>query len=342
MKLKEFQTSLAEKNIDAGLFLSADPSFFYFVGQKIDDSMVIIPANGKPMLFVNNLEHVKVKIKKIIYQNPYKDLKTIFSIKKIKSLGINEGSVSIKQKKELSKIVRIKSLGNIVGELRSIKEKEEISRIKRACFLTEKVLRKIVKNFNFKTEEQIKKFIKIEAVKMDCGLSFEPIVASGKNGTKPHYSGNGRIKKGFLIIDVGLKYKGYCADITRTLYVGKPSRKELQNYNELLEIQKMAVAKVKADVKVKYLEDFVRKKMGKNEKYFVHSLGHGLGINVHESPTVSSKSGALLKENMVITIEPGIYGKYGIRIEDDVLVTANGGRVLSKFPKELIIISRKP
>lgn len=341
MKLKEFQKKLIEKKLDAGLFLSADPSFFYFVGQKIENSMVLIPAKGKPLLFVNNLEYVKVKIKKVIFKDLYKDLKKLVIAKKIKSIGVNEAHTSIKHKKEISKIAKIKSLGNIVGELRLIKTKKEIAKIKKACFLTEKIFKKIVKNFNFKTENQIKKFIKIEAIKLGCELSFEPIVASGKNsGSKPHYSGNSRITKGFLIIDMGLRYEGYCADITRTFYVGSPSRKELEAYNDILRIQKTTVDKIKAGVKVKELELYVKKELGKNDKHFVHSLGHGLGINVHESPDVSSKSDVILKEGMMITIEPGIYGKYGIRIEDDVVVTAKSRRVLSKFPKKLIIIAK--
>lgn len=342
MKLKELQKQLVENKLDACLFLSTDSSFFYFVGQKINNSMVLIPKKGKPILFINNLEQVKVKMKKVTYKDPYKDLKNFISKKKIKAIGINESFISVMHKRKLAKIAKVKDLGNIVYDLRLRKTKQEITKIKKACFLTEKVFKKIVRNFNFRTEGDLKKFIKKEAIELDCGLSFEPIIASAKNsGLKPHYSGNSRIKKGFLIVDMGLKYEGYCADITRTLYIGTPSKKELDFYNEILRIQKKVVDMVKAGIKAKELELFVRKEMGKDEKFFVHSLGHGLGINVHEAPGINSKSDIVLKEGMVITIEPGIYKKQGIRIEDDVLVTAKGRILLSKFPKELIIIPKK-
>ena len=101
MKLKEFQKKLIEKKLDAALFLSADSSFFYFVGQKIENSIVIIPAKGKPILLVNNLEQVKVRIQTVIYKEPYKVLKKLLLAKKIKLIGINESYISIKQKKEL-------------------------------------------------------------------------------------------------------------------------------------------------------------------------------------------------------------------------------------------------
>lgn len=337
MKLKSFQKKLLEKKVDGALLFFRDPNFFYFTQQNIDNSILLIPAKGKPLLFVNKLEDVNVPIKKIIYDDPYKDLKSTLKKLNLKILGINEFAVTVKQKKIISKAAKTVDIEKILRTLRETKTDEEIKNIRKACSITENVLSKIVKHFYFKTEKEVKDFIKIEAIKEGCELSFEPVVASGKGASTPHYSGNKSITKGFMIIDMGVKYRGYCADITRTLYIGKPSNKELDLYNKILSIQKLAIKMIKPNQKISEIEAFVRKKLGPDDKYFTHSLGHGLGIDVHESPTVSIKSKKILEKGMVITIEPGLYNQFGIRIEDDVLVTKKGYALLSKFSKALII-----
>lgn len=340
MKIKELQKTLLKKKVDALVLFYEDSNFFYFVQENVSDSLLLIPAKGSPTLLISPLEKSKTKIKTMTYKNPFEELKKIFSEKKIKTIAINESTVSVRQKKQLSKIAKLKDLEEELLNLRLTKTKEEVKKLQKACLLTEKILQKIVSNFNFKTESEVKQFIKIEAIKHDCELSFEPIVASGKNASTPHYSGNSKIGKGFFVIDLGLRYKGYCADITRTFYVGKPSKKEIKKYEELLRIQELAIKKVKSGVKIKELELFARQKLGNEEKYFSHSLGHGLGIDVHEAPGVNSKSEVKLKEGMVITIELGVYHKTGIRIEDDMLVTKQGCKVLTKFPKKLIIFPK--
>jgi len=340
MKIKKFQKRLMEKKLDGALLFFKDPNFFYFVQQKVDNSLLLIPSKGEPILLVSKLENVETFMKKIIYENPYNDLKKLLADLKIRVVGINESNITVRQKKKLSRIVKTRDIEPILTNLRKIKTKEEISKIRKACSLTEKIMKKIVKNFNFKYEADVRNFIKIEALKNSCELSFNPIVASGKNASLPHYAGNKKIKKGFFVIDLGLKYKGYCADITRTFYIGNPSEEELKHYNEVLKIQKNIIKKVNPGVKVKELEEYVRKELGSKEKHFIHSLGHGLGIKVHEAPTISVKSKEKLEERMIITIEPGIYHDFGIRIEDDVLVTSKGSRLLTKFPKELIIIPK--
>ncbi|NQU98325.1 aminopeptidase P family protein [Candidatus Woesearchaeota archaeon] len=340
MKLKEFQRELIKNKLDGAVLFFKDPNFFYFAQQEVDNSILFIPSRRKSTIFISKLDDIKSSMKKIVYKDPYKNLKEFLKSQKVKKVGINESKVSIAQKRKLSRFVKTKDVEKIILGLRKTKTKEEIEKIKKACSLTEKVLKKIIKNFYFKTEKEVKDFIKIEAIKLDCELSFEPIVASGKNASTPHYSGNQRIKKGFLVIDMGLKYKGYCADITRTIYFGNPREEELDIYNTLLKIQKKVVSYIKTGFDIKELEKTVRNELKKDEKYFIHNLGHGLGIEVHEQPAVNAKSKEKLEEGTVITIEPGIYSSYGIRIEDDVLVTSKGHRLLTKFPKELIIIPK--
>lgn len=340
MKIKECQQYLKKKKLDGLILFYKDPNFFYFVQEKIDNSILIIPTKGKPFLFKGPLEKPKTKIKKITYKKPYEDLKRSLKKKQLKKIGINESQIILRQYQKLADFLNMEDFGTELSSLRITKTKEEIRKMRKACKLTEEILKDIINNFKFKTEEDIRKFIRIQALEKNCKLSFEPVVANAKNAAIPHYSGNSKIKKGFLIIDLGLKYKGYCSDITRTFYIGTPTTKEKELYDKLLSVQKKAINLVEPGKKISDIAARTRKLLGKDEKYFTHSLGHGLGINVHEKPNVSNKSEELLEEGMVITIEPGLYNKTGIRIEDDVLITPKGKKVLSKHGKELIIIPK--
>ncbi len=156
----------------------------------------------------------------------------------------------------------------------------------------------------------------------------------------PHHEPmNIKIKKGFCVIDFGVKYKGYCSDITRTIYVGKPSKKEQQIYNTLLNIQKNTINQIIQNKKCPELYNFVNESLGKYKKYFTHGLGHGVGVEIHEMPNLTLNSRDKIKNNMIFTIEPGIYfpRKFGIRIEDTILFK-NRPIQLTKTSKDLIII----
>jgi len=204
-----------------------------------------------------------------------------------------------------------------------------------------KYSKKAIKNFKtFKTESEAAAFLEYETKKQGLELSFNPIVASGVNGSIPHYEpANIKIKKGFCVIDFGVKYKGYCSDITRTIYIGTPSKKEKDTYNSLLKIQKDTINKVKPNKKCSELYDFVNTSLGKDKKYFTHGLGHGVGVEIHELPNLTLNSKDRIKNNMVFTIEPGVYfpRRFGIRIEDTLLFK-NKPILLTKTTKDLLII----
>src|SRR3989344_4225779 len=137
-----------------------------------------------------------------------------------------------------------------------------------------------------------------------------------------HYKAkNSKIKKGFLVIDFGVKYKGYYSDETRTIYMGKPTKKEIKDYNKLLKIQKKIISLVKPGNYYCDLDIKARLLLGKDKIYFNHSLGHGIGKKTHQSPKIGPTSKDKIKINDIVTIEPGIYKKdYGIRIEDTILI----------------------
>jgi Xaa-Pro aminopeptidase len=174
--------------------------------------------------------------------------------------------------------------------------------------------------------------------------AFDVIVASGVRSALPHARPTSKkIRAGeLLILDFGCVVGGYSSDLTRTVCVGKASRKAHEVYAVVLEAQRRAIAAARAGMAASELDAVARRSIGAAGygRYFTHSLGHGLGLRVHEPPRVSALSKETLKESSVVTIEPGVYipGYGGVRIEDDVLLTAGGCRVLTKAPKEFTIV----
>ncbi|PIY89963.1 MAG: Xaa-Pro aminopeptidase, partial [Nitrosopumilales archaeon CG_4_10_14_0_8_um_filter_34_8] len=169
------------------------------------------------------------------------------------------------------------------------------------------------------------------------------IIAGGPNGSLPHAQVTDRkFKKGDLVVvDLTLRYKGYVSDATRTFAIGKISPEEKQVYEIVKESQKLGLESVKPNVSCKDVDSTCRKYIEEQNygKYFIHSTGHGIGLEVHELPTISYRSETKLKENMAITVEPGIYipNKFGVRIEDSLIVK-DKLIILHKFTKDLIAI----
>jgi Xaa-Pro aminopeptidase len=174
------------------------------------------------------------------------------------------------------------------------------------------------------------------------GMSFETIVASGVRSAFPHGRATSTPlpRRGFLTLDFGIIREGYCSDMTRTVHLGKPSADERHAYESVLEAQQSAVAAVSAGVSCAEVDEAARsvlRKAGLAEA-FSHSTGHGVGLEIHESPRIGAGQATRLLPGMVVTIEPGVYlpGQFGIRIEDMVAVTRMGGQVLTPAPKALI------
>jgi len=169
--------------------------------------------------------------------------------------------------------------------------------------------------------------------------SFEPIVVSGSRGSLPHgRPSSKKIKAGEMItVDMGCFYKGYCSDLTRTVVVGKPPSGAREVYRVVLDAQQKAIESAKDGVAAKDLDGVARKYIRSQGygKFFGHGLGHGIGLQIHEFPRVSAKSAHRLQSGNVITVEPGIYipGKYGVRIEDDIVLRNGACEILTKAPK---------
>ena len=188
-------------------------------------------------------------------------------------------------------------------------------------------------------EKEVAAWIRRALKKHGAREAFRIIVASGKRSAKPHgFATQKKINPGEVImLDFGAKYQGFCSDITRTFVIGKPNQKQKKVYRILFQAQKKAIQKVKDGVKCSTVDaaarDYIKSKgFG---KYFKHSIGHGIGHKVHEKPKISQKNQKTLKAGTIVTIEPGIYikGKWGMRIEDMVLVTKKGCKQLTKSSK---------
>lgn len=217
----------------------------------------------------------------------------------------------------------------------------EIKKIKKACFISDKIFKQLIKelkNKSFKTELDISKFLKQKTKENNCKLAFKSIVAIQENAAEIHHKPNKtKLKKGFLVVDFGVKYKGYCSDCTRTFYLGKPSKKEKEFYNFILLAQETALLYSQPGNYAADLDLLVRTILKDYFRNFIHGLGHGIGKRIHQSPSLKPRSRSILKENQVITIEPGLYfkNKFGIRIEDTIIVK-NKPEILTKTTKKLI------
>ena len=215
--------------------------------------------------------------------------------------------------------------------------------IKKACSITDNILKKTInelKEGSFETELDVYNFLKRQAYSNNCRLAFKPIVAIGKNAAEIHHRANKtKLKKGFLVLDFGVKYNGCCADCTRTVYLGRPSKEERRLYELVLLAQESALMYVKPGEHAANIDLIARAVLWDYFKNFVHGTGHGIGKRIHQAPSLKPNSRSILKENQSLTIEPGLYfkGKLGIRIEDTIVVKAKPG-ILTKLTKKLIII----
>lgn len=232
----------------------------------------------------------------------------------------------------------------LIEPLRRIKDEDELALMIEAalggCKLFERILGFIepgMREIDIAAElEHQARLIGAEA------MSFETIVASGARSALPHGRATNSVlpRRGFLTMDFGIILGGYCSDMTRTVFLGKPKAEERNTYLAVLEAQEAGVAAVRSGASCGEVDEAARAVLRREglAEAFTHSTGHGVGLEIHESPRIGAGQTARLLPGMVITIEPGVYlaGRYGIRIEDMVVVTATGGQVLTPAPKALI------
>lgn len=250
---------------------------------------------------------------------------------------------SLKHWRKLSRPTKLKPQTDAIEQLRAIKTQQEIRLLKQSQRINEQVFYSTLKLLKPGVQEKEIAW-KIRTIAHDLGaedLAFEPIVAFGKGTATPHHKNTTRkLKKGdMILIDMGVKYKGMCSDMTRTLFTKKPTPLEEKIYNTVLEAQKNTISKIRPGLtghKAWQLAYKPIEKAGYAEN-FTHGLGHGIGLEIHESPSLAEKVRDKLAANMSTTIEPGIYlpNRLGVRIEDMGIITEKGFQNFTKVSKEL-------
>lgn len=333
--------------------LIEQPYFHYFTSLPLNQfqgNALLLRKGKKPLVASTFLEYDLVK--KISGLNAVKIEKKRDFIELVKKempkkkIGVNYSEHSIASLARLKRKLKRKKLVNVSKELQKLREtktREEIKKISRAVKITERAIESIPSIFKKgMSERELALKLEFKILESKAGAtSFPIIVASGRRSAIPHYiTSNKKIRKGFLLVDFGARYKNYCADLSRTFFVGKAGKKEKEAYEIVYDAKIEAEEKAKPRVKAAVLfnaTDSVLKKAGFK---MVHALGHGIGLQDHDFPAgISKKSNWKLKERMCIAIEPAVYGKFGgVRIEDNYLIERNSCKNLSIAPRELIEI----
>jgi len=223
----------------------------------------------------------------------------------------------------------------VLRKMRLVKSEPELDKLRMAAKIGDQVLKKLLPELvPGVTEKGMSNRFRQLSNELADGVSFDPIVAFGKNAAIPHHHSDGtKLKKNdAILIDQGVNYRGYMSDMTRCFFIGKGIPAVEAMYDQLMKAQHASRNMVRAGVKISDLAQATRALLGKDAKYFTHSLGHGVGLEIHEDPGVSTRSEVTLKEGMVITIEPGLYkpGIGGVRLEDTVIVTKDGCEVITQ------------
>ena len=266
------------------------------------------------------------------------------------SVGIEAEALTAGMRDRLASVLkgkaRLRSAPPLVERARMAKDADEILRIRRAVELGAGLFRIAREKIRPGVREvEVAAAMEYEARCAGAeGMSFPTILAAGKRSAIVHgRASDARIpRRGFVVCDFGVILAGYCSDRTRTVHVGRPSGEARGLYQAVLEAQQAAIAEVRPGVTAAEVDGAARRVLRKRKlaRYFTHSTGHGLGLEIHELPRLAAGQAQKLEPGMVITIEPGAYvaGKWGVRIEDVVVVTSSGCEVLTATEKELVVI----
>jgi len=234
----------------------------------------------------------------------------------------------------------------LLDELRAAKDTDELSAMRQAQRITDEAFSAILEFIRpGMTEQEVAARLVYELLRRGGEkVSFDPIVAAGANGSKPHaIPGDTVIQPGmFVTMDFGCMYGGYCSDMTRTVAVGQPTDEMIAVYNTVLQAQLAGIAAARAGIPGSEIDAAARKVIADAGygQYFSHSFGHSLGLEIHESPNASPAGNTIMPVGAVISAEPGIYlpGQYGVRIEDVLILKEDGCEVITASPKKLIVL----
>ncbi|MDP6111269.1 MAG: aminopeptidase P family protein [Planctomycetota bacterium] len=351
--LKQLRESMVKKRVDA-LYISNPPNIRYLSGFSTPADGKLVVTHNSVRLFTDFRYTVQTKEECFVPvtiwkgKNRLSHVKRHLNRKNIKTLGIEADHTTVGTLKTLKDAFdcRIKQTNGMVDELRVVKAPDEIERIRKAAEINDRAFDHML-GFLKPGLTEIDATLELEWFLRRNGafeIAFDVIAAAGPNGAKPHaHPSKRKIKNNELLtLDFGSVWEGYRSDMTRTVGFGRPGRKLKKIYRTVLDAQVAGVEAIKPGTVGKDADRISRKiiKDAGYDKYFGHSLGHGVGLQIHELPRLAPHSKDILKPGMVVTVEPGIYVPdfAGVRIEDLVLVTEDGKDVLSNAPKELICL----
>lgn len=344
-RVKKLLNKMSDNKIDT-VFITDEKNLYYYSGFYKGEGYLVI---GKDKLFVvtdsRYTEYASMVCKGFEVKN-IALVKPSDFVSEAEVCGFEDQSISYRKYSVLSsQIKNLVPIGNMTDTLREIKDEEEIEYIKKAARITDMAFEHICSYIREGvTEKQIAAEIDSFMKKNGADdIAFSTIAASGTRASLPHaVPTDEKVKTGdFIVLDYGCTVKGYCSDMTRTVAVGEVSDEKREIYGKVLEAQLMALNSLKAGVTGEYVDKVARDYLDSHYKNaFAHSLGHSVGLYIHEAPNLSPKNKNFLMENTVITVEPGVYleGNTGVRIEDLTIVKKDGCEILSHSPKELIIL----
>ena len=350
LKLQWLRNKIASLNMQ-GIIISNPINIKYLTNIDAEGTLIITPKENIYITdgrYIEQVHSILTLFDEIIVYDindiSKDDYETFFMF--CENVGFEENYISYATYKDYIRKYKIHNFVEteyIIEKQRMIKDDEELSNIIKACNITDECFKYILSYIKpGMTEKQIAKEIEDYYYERTDGPSFDTIVASGENSSKPHAVPTDRKiqEKHIITIDMGCKVNGYCSDMTRTFFVGEPTEEMKKVYNVVLNNQKFAIDQYKDGASTRQVTKMIENDFKLNGYDLIHSLGHGVGLEIHELPYVSSKNDSFLRENMVVTDEPGIYipGKFGIRIEDTVQITKFGCISLTNSEKNYIII----
>ncbi len=320
----------------------------YLSGFSGSNAQILITRKNK-YFFTDSryLEQSRIEVKKnfqvIIYKKLEDELKKILEKESLKSIGFEAKNLSYFNYENYKNRLKVElvPLYDTVENFRAVKKRSEISKIKKAVKVAEKSLENI-KNFLFEniTEKKFATLLEFEMLSQGAeDKSFPTIVATGKRSSVIHGTASNKkiTRESAILIDFGCVVNGYCSDKTVTL-INESNSKAKRIYNIVKDAKNFAIESIKPGMKAKDIDRIARDYIDKKGfgKFFLHSLGHGVGLDVHEKPTVSPLSEDILEEGMVITVEPGIYleGEFGVRLEDMVYINSQSAELITTLAED--------
>ena len=355
-RLAALQRQLDGHRIDA-ILVSHLPNVRYLCGFTGSAGLLIV-GHGKPIFFTDGRytvqAHEEVGGARIHIQKGKSALAAAIAWlqreRKIKRLGIETAYVTVADwdviAKSLRGQVRLTAAPAVIERMRMVKSRDEIAKIRTACALGSSLFNGLRDAVRFGSKET---FVagQLEFAARKAGadqMAFTSIIAGGKRSALPHGRASAAPipRTGFVVCDFGVILSGYCSDMTRTLHVGQPSAEARRVYQAVYEAQQAGLRAVRPGNTVGKVDVAARKLLHSRglASYFTHSTGHGLGLEIHEAPRLAAGQTDVLQPGMVVTVEPGVYlpGKFGVRIEDTVVVTETGCEILTQCPKELLTV----